>query len=82
MIDAESPQQSGEYMTAVQVVERLFRLAAADHWDLTLDQAVVQVTMDDEHFYAIKSISVWGDGGLVAEVEPWPPETDTNGGQS
>lgn len=60
-----------EPMTVVQLVSQLLDAGFADR-DGTYGEAVVQVTLDGEHFFALTDLVDYGDGGVVLTAEPWP----------
>lgn len=61
-------------MTVGEVVRTaIFKLPPTFDGHRTMD-AVLQVTLDGETFYAIDQFIDYGDGGVVAQLMPWPPE--------
>lgn len=62
-------------MTVGDVVRTLL-LDTPVHFDgMPTRDAVLQVTLDGETFYAIDMFIDYGDGGVVAQLMPWPPDS-------
>jgi len=69
----KSAASSPQFLTVHDLVSTFIRQGFADHGMGDFGEAVVQVTWDGEQFYAIDGIIDYGDGGVVLQMEPWPP---------
>ena len=61
----------GGPLTVKGLMSMLVERGFDDRWG-RFGTAVVQVTADGEHFYAINDLIDYADAGVVFSIEPWP----------